>query len=114
MSLDRSTSSGSARQGRAALIIASLVGIPVAVLLTWPQAFGAQRLPGIAQLIAFRAPLALVLLVVAIVATGAFLLFRRQAQVLACIAAGIAIAALAASAGNAGVSASVSSMPRAR
>ncbi|WP_177243821.1 endonuclease/exonuclease/phosphatase family protein [Microbacterium sp. AR7-10] len=75
----------------------------MAILLTWPQAFGAQQLPGIAQLIAFRAPLALALLFAAIVAAAAFLLFRRRTRLLASIAAGIAVATLAASVGNSGV-----------
>jgi len=92
-----------ARRGRLGLIITLLVCIPVAVLLTWPQAFGAQLLPGVAQLISFRVPLALALLCVALVATAAFLLFRRRAQVLAGIAAGIAVVTIAASVGNAGV-----------
>lgn len=94
---------GSTRPRRAGLTIAVLVCIPVAVLLTWPQAFGAQLLPGLAQLIAFRAPLALALLCVAVVAAGVFLLLRRRTRVLASIAAGIAVATLAASVGNAGV-----------
>ncbi|MGO2746206.1 endonuclease/exonuclease/phosphatase family protein [Microbacterium sp.] len=92
-----------ARPGRLGLIITLLACIPVAVLLTWPQAFGAQRLPGIAQLIAFRAPLALALLCVAVVAAAVFLLFRRRARLLASIVAGVAIATLAAALGNAGV-----------
>lgn len=91
------------RPGRVGLSITLLVCIPVAILLTWPQAFGAQRLPGIAQLIAFRAPLALALLFAAIVAAAVFLLFRRRARLLASIAVGIAVATLAASVGNAGV-----------
>lgn len=91
------------RPGRLGLIITLLVCLPVALLLTWPQAFGAQLLPGVAQFIAFRAPLALGLLVAAVIAAAVFLLFRRRTRLLAHIAAGIAIATLAAAVGNAGV-----------
>ncbi|WP_200331202.1 endonuclease/exonuclease/phosphatase family protein [Leucobacter sp. L43] len=100
---ERASATSSARSGLAGLIITLLVGIPVAVLLAWPQAFGAQRLPGIAQLIAFRAPLALALLLAAIVAAVLFLVLRRRARLWASIAAGMAIMALVASAANAGV-----------
>lgn len=93
----------STRPGRLSLIITLLACTPVTVLLVWPQVFGAQRLPGIAQLIAFRVPLALALLFAAIVAAAVFLLFRRRARLLAHIAAGIAIATLVAVLGNAGV-----------
>ncbi|AXL12092.1 endonuclease/exonuclease/phosphatase family protein [Microbacterium foliorum] len=92
-----------AGRGRLGLSITLLVCIPVAVLLTWPQALAAQRLFGIAQLIAFRAPMALALLFAAIVAAAVFLLFRRRARLVASIAAGIAVVTLAASVGNAGV-----------
>lgn len=100
---ERDSATVSTRPRRAGLIIAVLVCIPVALLLTWPQAFGAQQFHGVAQLIAFRAPLALALLFAAIVAAVVFLLFRRRARVLASIAAGIAVAALAASVANASV-----------
>lgn len=89
--------------GRVGLITTVLICLPVAILLTWPQAFGAQHLPGIAQLIALRAPLALALLTVAVMATVVFLLSRRRAPALASVAVGVAVATLAASVGNAGV-----------
>ena len=88
---------------RAGLLITAVLCLPAAVLLTWPQAFGAQHLPGIAQLIAFRAPLALALLVGAIVAAAAFLLLRRRARLLSSIAAALAAVALTAAIGNAAV-----------
>lgn len=100
---ERAAAAKRIRPGRVGLFITLLACIPVAVLLTWPQALGAQRLSGIAPLIAFRAPLALALLCVAIVAAAMFLLFRRRARLLACITAGIAVATLAAAVGNAGV-----------
>jgi endonuclease/exonuclease/phosphatase (EEP) superfamily protein YafD len=100
---ERGSEARSNRPGRLGLVITLLVCIPVALLLTWPQALSAHQLPGVAQLIAFRAPLALALLVAAVVAAAVFLLFRRRARLLAIIAAGIAIAALAASVANAGV-----------
>ncbi|WP_373683853.1 hypothetical protein, partial [Microbacterium sp. 18062] len=54
-----------ARVARLALFV---VVVASAVLLVWPQAFGAQRLPGIAQLIAFRAPVGIALAALAVVA----------------------------------------------
>lgn len=52
----------------------------VALLLVWPRMFGAQRAFGVAQVIAFRAPLALGLSTVALVCGGgAVLLLRRRA-----------------------------------
>lgn len=88
------------RAGRVGLIITVLVCAPVIILLTWPQAFGAQGLPGIAQLIALRAPLALALLAVSITAAAVALLFRRRARVPTSIAMGIAVATLASSIGS--------------
>lgn len=100
---ERASAAKSIRPSPVGLFITLLVCTPVAIPLTWPQALGAQRLPGIAQLIAFRAPLALALLFAGIVAAAVFLLFRRRARLLASIAAGIAVAAVAASVGNAGI-----------
>jgi len=100
---ERASARRNARPGFAGLILVLLISLPVALLLAWPQALGAQRLPGIAQLISFRAPLSLALLFAALVAAAVFLLFRRRAQLLAHVAAGIGIAALVATAGNAGV-----------
>ncbi|MGV2983611.1 endonuclease/exonuclease/phosphatase family protein [Microbacterium sp. AGC85] len=96
-------SSTSTRPDRVGLITTLLVCLPVALLLTWPQALGAQRVHGVAQLIAFRAPLALALLCVAVVAAAVLLLFRRRARLPASIAAGVAIATLVAALGNGGV-----------
>lgn len=84
-------------------LITLLVCIPMVILVTWPQAFGAQSLPGIAQLVAFRAPLALAFLVGAVIAAALFRMLRPRTRLLAGIAAGIAVAALAAAVGNAGV-----------
>lgn len=88
---------------RRTVLVAAPAFAVLSLLLTWPQAFGAQLLPGVAQLIAFRAPLALALLVAAAIAAAVFLLFRRRARLVASITAGIAVATLAASVGNAGV-----------
>ncbi|MFB7250824.1 endonuclease/exonuclease/phosphatase family protein [Microbacterium sp. NPDC056234] len=60
-------------------LLTLLLGIPVLLLLAWPQALGAQRAPVIAQLIAFRAPLALGLAVLAITAAVIARLRRRWA-----------------------------------
>lgn len=58
-------------------VITLLIGIPLGVLFAWPQAFGMQRAPLIAQLIAFRAPLALGFAVVAVIAVIVALVRRR-------------------------------------
>lgn len=63
-----------------------VLGIPVAILLVWPQAFGAALAPGIAQLLSFRTVLALVLAVAAAIAATVAVLRRRWA-----IAAGLAL-----------------------
>lgn len=62
-----------------AFVVTLLLGVPFALLLAWPQAFGAQRAPLIAQLISFRAPLALGLALLAIAAAGVALLRQRWA-----------------------------------
>lgn len=77
---------GGRRIRHVGLIVTLLIGLPVTVLLVWPQAFGAQQAPFVAQLIAFRAPLAIGLGVVAIVAAAVALLRRRWG-----VAAGVAI-----------------------
>lgn len=77
------------------LLATLLVGLPVAVLLVWPQAFGAQQAPIISQLVAFRAPLAIGLGVVTLGA-AAVAVFRRRWG----IAAGLAIVLGAASLAN--------------
>ena len=66
-------------RGRLGAAIVIVIGVLAAVLLVWPQAFGAQRLFGVAQLIAFRAPLALGLAPVAFVVGSIVLLLRRRA-----------------------------------
>lgn len=101
---ERASATKRIRPRFAGLVITLLACIPVAVLLTWPQALGAQRLLGIAQFIAFRAPLALAILCVAIVAAAVFLLFRRRLWLLPSIALGIAIATFARVSGTPGSS----------
>ncbi len=53
------------------------------LLLSWPQALGAQRVLGIAQLISFRTPLAIGLAVFALLAGATALLRRRHRPVVA-------------------------------
>lgn len=65
--------------GRVGAGIALVMGVLGALLLVWPQAFGAQRVFGLAQLIAFRAALGLGLLAVALVCGAVLLLLRRRA-----------------------------------
>ncbi|MFJ4167708.1 endonuclease/exonuclease/phosphatase family protein [Microbacterium sp. NPDC089698] len=80
-----------------ALGLAIAIGVLVAALLVWPRALGAQRIVGVAQLIAFRAPLALGLALVAIVVGSVVLLLRRRAarvrRVLGVFAIVVAVAA---------------------
>lgn len=66
-------------RGRIGAAVAIVIGVLAALLVVWPQAFGAQRLFGVAQLIAFRAPLALGLTLVAVVVGSIVLLLRRRA-----------------------------------
>jgi endonuclease/exonuclease/phosphatase (EEP) superfamily protein YafD len=80
------------------LLLTLVVGVPFAVFLVWPQAFGAERAFGVAQFLAFRAPLALALGVVALLCAAVALFARRWG-----IAAGIAIVLGAASLGNGAV-----------
>lgn len=90
---------GAARPGRSRRLLATLVvGVPVVVLLVWPQALGVQRAPLIAQALAFRALLGIGLGVLAIAFAVWAIVRRRWA-----IAAGIAMVLGIASAGNAGV-----------
>lgn len=85
---------------RIGAVVAVALGVLVALALVWPQGLGAQRMFGLAQVIAFRAPLGLGLLAVALVAGAAALLLRRRAaRVRRLLVAGTAIVALAA-AGN--------------
>lgn len=78
-----------------ALVVSLVVGLLVTVPLVWPQAFGAQTAPLIAQLISFRAGLALVLGGLALVSAVVAVLRRRWA-----VAAGIAMVLGAASAAS--------------
>lgn len=80
------------------LIVTLIVGLPLAVILVWPQAFGAQRTAVVAQLVAFRAPLAVALGVLAIVCAVVAVLRWRWA-----IAAGIAVVLGIAALGNGAV-----------
>lgn len=80
------------------LIVTLLLGVPVVVLLVWPQAFSAHTVLIVAQLIAFRAPLALALGVGAILFAIVALSNRRCG-----VAAGIAIVLGIASVANGGV-----------
>ncbi|MCE4026141.1 endonuclease/exonuclease/phosphatase family protein [Microbacterium sp. Au-Mic1] len=91
------------RSRTVAAAVLLLVAVGVAVMLVWPQALGAQRVVGVAQLIAFRAPLALGLAVVAAVTGAVVLLMRRRAvRLRRMLVAFTAVVALAAG-GNAAV-----------
>jgi endonuclease/exonuclease/phosphatase (EEP) superfamily protein YafD len=83
---------------RLPLIVTLVLGVPVALLLTWPQALGAALTPVTAQLVSFRAILAIGLGILAAVAAGVAVLRRRGS-----VAAGLAIVLTAASVGNAAV-----------
>ena len=89
---------------RASVLVALLVSSLVVVLLTWPQIFGAQRAFGVAQLIAFRAPLAIGwgLLTVA-VAVVAVLLARRNDRRKPLLALGLVVVLAAGALGNGAV-----------
>lgn len=80
------------------LIVTLLLGAPVVVLLVWPQAFSTHTVLFVAQLIAFRAPLALALGVGAVLSAIVALFKRRWG-----IAAGVAIVLGIASLANGGV-----------
>lgn len=82
----------------AGLVATLAVGLPVAVLVVWPQAFGAQRAPVISQLLAFRAPLALGVGTVAVLAAAAAAVgarLRRRWGIAAGMAIVLAVASLA-------------------
>ncbi|MDQ0728921.1 endonuclease/exonuclease/phosphatase family protein [Microbacterium sp. W4I20] len=83
---------------RAGLLVTLILGVPIALLLVWPQGLHAERLPLVAQVISFRAGLAIALLAGAGVFALAAVARRRWS-----IAAGLAVVLLAASLGNAGV-----------
>lgn len=82
---------------RPGFVLTALLGTPIALLLSWPQALAAERLPGIAQLIALRAGLAIALLITGIVFAVVARARRRWS-----IAAALAVLLLASSAANAG------------
>lgn len=72
----------------------------LATLLVWPQAFGAHRAPGLAQLVAFRAPLGIGLAALAVLA-GVIAYLRRPGRRM--LAAGLAIVLAAAAVTDAAV-----------
>ena len=80
------------------LVVALVLGVPAVVLLVWTQAFGAHTVLIVAQLIAFRALLALALGFGAVLAVIVALCRRRWG-----IAAGVAIVLGIASVANGGV-----------
>lgn len=89
---------GAPVRGRAPFAVTVLVGIPFAVALVWPQAYGMQRMLGVAQPLAFRGWLALGLAALAAVAAAVAMLRRRWA-----VAAGLAVVLTAAALGNGAV-----------
>ncbi len=91
-------SQGGRRGGRRGFVLTAVVGAPIALLLSWPQALSAERLPGIAQLISFRAGLAIALLVAGLVFAVIARARRRWS-----VAAALAVLLIAASAANTGV-----------
>lgn len=82
----------------APFVLTLLVGVPLAVLFAWPQAFGLHAMLIVTQLIAFRTLVAVGLGLGALVFAAIALRRRRWG-----IAAGIAIVLGVASAANAGV-----------
>ncbi|PVW04401.1 endonuclease/exonuclease/phosphatase family protein [Microbacterium sp. Gd 4-13] len=82
------------RRHRPALFAVTLaVSVPLVVLTAWPQAFGAQTAPVVAQVIAFRGPLAIALLTIALV-TSIIAVIRRRWSVSAALAIAVAAAAV--------------------
>ncbi|REJ07608.1 endonuclease/exonuclease/phosphatase family protein [Microbacterium bovistercoris] len=79
---------------RIGLMVTLPIAAPFALLLVWPQALGLQRAIVIAQLIAFRAPLAVFLAVLAVIA-GAVALLRRRWGVAAALALMLGVASMA-------------------
>lgn len=78
-----------------------VIGVLAVVLLVWPQAFGAQRAFGVAQVIAFRMPLVLGLSAVALVGGSVILVLRRRTAVVRRAFAVVALIAALAAGGNA-------------
>ena len=87
-----------AARRRLPLLVTLAIGVVFAVLAVWPQVIGSQRWQFVALAISFRAPLALGLGLLAVVA-GIVALVRRRAAV----ALGLAIALGAAAVGNGAV-----------
>lgn len=90
------------RTKRRTLVITLIAGVPIAVLLVWPQAVGAQMAPVIAQAIAFRAVLALGFAVLVVIAVVIALASRRRG-VLRSVAVGLAVVFGVTAAGNAAI-----------
>lgn len=65
------------------MIIALVAAAVVVLLLSWPQSLGAQRLPGVAQLISFRGVLAAGFGAVAVIVGIVALIRRRRRPVIA-------------------------------
>ncbi len=90
---------GRGRRGlRLGFTLTVVVAAPIALLLSWPQAVRAERLPVVAQLIAFRPVLAIALLVGAALCTLIALARRHWS-----IAAAMAVVLVAAAGTNAAV-----------
>lgn len=86
------------RRGWVPFIATLVVCTPLVVLLAWPQLFGVQTTLIVAQLVAFRLPIAIVLALGA-AAFGAAAILRRRWGV----AAGLAVALAVTSIGSTGV-----------
>lgn len=89
---------GPSRPLRIGFVAALATGVPVILLLVWPEALGAQRVLGVAQMIAFRGLLAVALAVSAAVVAVVMLLRRRWG-----VAAGVALVLAVSSVGNGAV-----------
>lgn len=95
----------SARRRRA-LAVTLIAGLPFAVLLVWPQLLGAQRAPLVAQVISFRAALAIGFGALAVVALIVVLATGRRSgrrRMLRAIASGFALLFALTSLGNTAV-----------
>jgi endonuclease/exonuclease/phosphatase (EEP) superfamily protein YafD len=75
-------------------VVTLLISAPLAVLLAWPQLFGVQTALVVSQLVAFRMPIALLLLVGA-AAFGATALLRRRWGIAAGLAVALAVTSIA-------------------
>lgn len=86
------------RRVRLGFVLTIILGAPVALVLSWPQAVMAERLPGVAQVIAFRAPLTIALLVGALLFALVAVARRRWSS-----AAALALVLVAAAVANTAV-----------